>query len=157
MYGKEINFVPVMKFIFLLNDLPEWNNDGGGTAYSILRRSAHLKLKKSFLDPNRESDKVIIDELKEQGKEHLIGIKDESYYENKVMGNEKAFLRFFIDGAFAYYANKKSIAIPQSMKDQSKYERVDQRDYIEGFISARLKTLSGKTCDVFLLKITLKP
>jgi len=144
MYEKEITFVPVMKLMFFLNDLPEWKTSDGRLPFHIGRRNAYLRLRKMYLDPGRESDRGMIEELRSAGKEHLIGQKDESYYEDRVQGHLKSFLRFFVLGAVAYYAAGKKIPIPQSMQLQARAEAFYAAEAVEEFVSDRLRPKSGE-------------
>jgi phage/plasmid-associated DNA primase len=145
MYEKEINFIPVMKLMFFLNDLPEWKTSDGRPPFHIQRRSAYLRLKKMFLDSGRESDQKMIEELRSIGKEYLIGKKDTSYYENHVEGHEKAFLHFFVLGAMAYYTAGKKIPIPESMQLQAKAESFNTAQAVEEFVSDWLRPSYEKT------------
>lgn len=145
MYEKEINFIPVMKLMFFLNDLPEWKTSDGRPPFHILRRNAYLRLKKMYLDPGRESDQKMIEELRSAGKEHLIGQKDVSYYENHVEGHKEAFLNFFVQGAVAYYTAGKRIPIPKSMQLQAKAEMFGTAEAVEEFVSDWLRPSYGKT------------
>lgn len=145
MYEKEINFIPVMKLMFFLNDLPEWKTSDGRPPFHILRRNAYLRLKKMYLDPGRESDQKIIEELRSLDKEYLIGKKDTSYYENHVEGHEKAFLHFFVLGAMAYYEAGKEIPIPESMQLQAKAQTFSTVEAVKEFVSDWLRPSYGET------------
>lgn len=144
MYEREINFTPVMKLVLLLNDLPEWKTKDGTPPFHIQRRNAFLHLKKQYLDPNSEADRVVIDQLMSRGKPHLIGVRDNAYYEKQVVGNEKAFLRFFVDGAVAYYDRGKYISIPKPMQLQAKSEAFNKNEAIDEFADACLAPHPGK-------------
>ena len=150
MYEKECNFVPVMKLIFALNDLPEWRTKDGKAPFHIQRRNAYLRLKKQFLDPKREDQRAMINELIANGKPHLIGTPVTQYYEKNVVGHEKAFLRFFVEGAVAYYNNSKIIEIPRSMQDQSSYEGFNKHEAIDEFVSERLCVKRGEGATVIV-------
>lgn len=135
-YEKENNFIPQMKLTFFLNTLPEWTIKD---AFHIARRCAYLPMKKIFVDKNREADRTEVERYKLRGEpDCLIGEKDSAYYERCVTGNEKSFLRFFVEGARTYYNNGKNINIPQSMQHQAKCEGFDKKSAVEQFVDERL-------------------
>jgi phage/plasmid-associated DNA primase len=144
MYEKEGNFIPVMKLVFLLNDLPAWKTVDGQPPYHIVRRNAYLLLKKRFLDPDREEDKQFIEKCKVEGKEYLYQEQDNRYYENHIMKNANAFLRFIVQGAVTYYQKDQYIRIPKSMQRQALAETSNKNDAIEEFVHERLRPATGK-------------
>jgi P4 family phage/plasmid primase-like protien len=149
MYEKEFNFVPVMKLILFLNTLPQWGEtNGGSTPYCIQRRLAYICLKKQFLDKESPADKLIIEELEASEKVHLIGVRDNSYYEEKVAPHFKSFLSWAVQGAFGFYLNGEKIPIPQSMKQQAKNQAFNKSEAIEDFATQMLVPFYGKHLSV---------
>jgi P4 family phage/plasmid primase-like protien len=145
MYDKEFNFIPVMKLVLFLNTLPQWGEaNGGKTPYCIQRRLAYMCLKKQFLDKESPADKIIIQQLESNEKVHLIGVRDNSYYETKVAPHFKSFLFFAVQGACKFHANNEKISIPKSMKQEAKNQAFDKSEAIEDFASQMLVPFVGR-------------
>ena len=66
------------------------------------------------------------------------------YYENNVEGHEKAFLRFFVLGAVAYYEAGKKIPIPKSMQLQARAETFNTAQAVQEFVSDWLRPSYGE-------------
>ena len=145
-HRKETMFRPHAKLLFTVNSLPEFT----GKHYSIDRCVAPLELKKIFVDESNRSTGV---------PESLIQQKDPLYYEAHLEGNERSFLRFWVQGAVAYYANKKDIRVPPAMS-MSLHQRKGtdasgQQVLVNEFVADRLypslgeKTLVSKLYNTF--------
>ncbi len=135
MYQTETNFKPVMKLLFLLNDLPEFFNKD----FANDRRTAIIQFRSIFVDEQKEVEKQVADELRSRGApECLIQVKDKNYYDNHVLANKQAFLKFFVQGAVAYYENNKHISIPASMQKTAIQEAFDTKDALAAFVRERL-------------------
>jgi len=140
MYREEENIIPMMKLVFVLNDLPQFS----GEAYHTSRRCAFLPLRKIFYDHNSDRDQQLMAEHRERGHpESLIGRRDVNYYENHVKGMEEVFLRFFVIGAGAYYSAGMIIAIPRTMQFQAKCEAFDLSCAVQEFVMERLEFDAG--------------
>jgi hypothetical protein len=85
-------------------------------------------------------NKMQADGMRKRGlQECLIQVKDKHYYENHVEPHLSSFLRFFVKGAVAYYKNKGSIDIPQTMQITAQQEtRGDVEDTLMDFVRAKL-------------------
>jgi phage/plasmid-associated DNA primase len=135
MYQTETNFKPVMKLLFLLNDLPEFFNKG----FANERRTAIIQFRSIFVDEQQEGEKQVADELRSRGApECLIQVKDKNYYDNHVLANIQGFLTFFVQGAVAYYENNKHISIPASMQKTAIQEAFDTKEALAAFVRERL-------------------
>mmetsp|Transcript_23224 Transcript_23224/g.58206 ORF Transcript_23224/g.58206 Transcript_23224/m.58206 type:complete len:213 (-) Transcript_23224:459-1097(-) len=135
MYKEETNCEPGMKLIFFLNDLPQFPPG----AYHSARRCAFLPLKKIYYDHGRDEDQRLMADHRASGDpECLIGKRDVAYYEHHVKGKEEAFLRFFVEGAVAYYNAGKTIKMPHTMQFQAKCEAFDVPSAVEEFVTDRL-------------------
>ena len=65
MYKKEYTFKPVMKLIFIVNDLPECFNQG--SQFAITRRMAFIHCRTLFLNEANEVESQQADELRSSG------------------------------------------------------------------------------------------
>jgi P4 family phage/plasmid primase-like protien len=138
MYKKEYTFKPVMKLIFILNDLPECFNQG--SQFSITRRMVFIHCRTLFLNEANEVDSQQADELRSRGEpECLIQKKVEHYYEDHVKQHVKAFLRFWVEGAKAYFAANRRIQIPASLQRTALGEKLDRRELVREFVTQRLR------------------
>jgi hypothetical protein len=72
----------------------------------------------------------------------LIQAKDELYFETHVQGHEQAFLRFFVEGAVAFYQTH-HISIPASMQETAVAEASKPSERLYAFFMQRLSPVDG--------------
>ena len=154
MYQTETNFKPVMKLIFVLNELPEFFNN---KEFAMQRRTAIINMQTIFVDETKELEKQLADELRSKGApECLIQVKDESYYSNHVAAHAQAFLRFFVLGAMAYYDKNKHIIIPDSMQRTAMQETCDPKEELHAFVRQRLLPSPGSKAVVDEIELAFR-
>jgi len=61
----------------------------------------------------------------------------EHYYEDHVKQHVKSFLRFWVEGAKAYFAAKRRI--PASLQRTALGEKLDRRELVREFVTQRLR------------------
>jgi len=139
MYGDEQNRTPVMKLIFFTNDLPEFFNKSP----SINRRMAFLKLRKIYVDPGEEQQPAAehgFEELRTSDLPTcLIQVKDRQYFEKHVKAHKKSYLKFFVQGAAAFYSKEQGLTIPQSMVLTAREEAGDKKAMLEAFFIEKIR------------------
>ena len=69
----------------------------------------------------------------------LIQEKVEHYYDDHVKQHVKSFLRFWVEGAKAYFAANRLIQIPASLQRTALGERQDRRELVREFVTQRLR------------------
>jgi phage/plasmid-associated DNA primase len=137
-YKPEYTFKPTMKLIFFVNDLPECFNQG--SQFAITRRMAFIHCRTLFLNEANEVESQQAAELRSRGEpECLIQKKVEHYYEDHVKQHAKAFLRFWVEGAKAYFAANRRIQIPASLQRTALGEKLDRRELVREFVTQRLR------------------
>ena len=137
-YKPEYTFKPTMKLIFIVNDVPECFNQG--SQFAITRRMAFIHCRTLFLNEANEAESQQAAELRSRGEpECLIQKKVEHYYEDHVKQHTKAFLRFWVEGAKAYFAANRRIQIPASLQRTALGEKLDRRELVREFVTQRLR------------------
>lgn len=103
--------MPAMKLIFIVKDFNKMLQLG--ESVSITRRMAFIPCRALFLYEANEVESQQEVELRSRGKlECLIQKKLDHCYKDHVKKHVKAFLRFWEEGAKAYFAANRRIQIP---------------------------------------------
>uniref|UniRef100_A0A7S0U1F7 SF3 helicase domain-containing protein n=1 Tax=Hemiselmis andersenii TaxID=464988 RepID=A0A7S0U1F7_HEMAN len=144
MYGKEISFPPIFKTTFFVNDLPAIMESG---KFCVGRRFAIVPMRVSFLNRNTKAGRQEAETLREMGQpEELLVDLDPGYFHKHVVGNEAAFLRFFVQGAQMFYASSTgNVSVPESLNEQAKASSrtAEAREGVQTFVEERLYVSRG--------------
>jgi len=143
MYGKEISFAPIFKTTFFVNDLPAIMENG---SFAVGRRCAIVPMRVSFVNRNTEAGRQEAEALREMGQpEALVVDLDPGYFDKHVVGNEAAFLRFFVQGAQMFYSSTSKITVPESLNEHAKASRstTEAREGVDAFVGEKLYVSRG--------------
>ena len=141
MYGKEVTCGSTLKFTFMINAPPRWENPG---AFCSVRRNIYLLMRKMYIDPNDDSSEKKADELKATGLPAcMIMEKDTNFFERNVRGQEEGFLRFLVQGSMAFYALGKKVQVPDSLNVAQVVQNLDKDAAVEDYFSEHMQIVEG--------------
>jgi len=99
-----------------------------------------------FVNRNTEAGRAEAESLREMGQpEALVVDLDPGYFDKHVVGNEAAFLSFFVQGAQMFYSSSGKISVPESLNEHAKASSstAEAREGVHAFVEEKLYVRRG--------------